>query len=222
MKRTVLITALLLWLFAFTPTVLGQRICTCKAADDTCTPRVRCQHGCTALCGSHDACYASCGSIESDHSYARITLKIDRKNSDEIAALLTKHSRRNIKFIPRKKNDLFSVDLKNDPIWKALKLLNKRGVILVDGTRFDQMEKLRRKTSNDEQLSVNFEGVSVANTLAKLSFVSGLPFYVESGDAEQLLSMSIENVTLKEIISRISAKTGVRIASNRKRTAARR
>jgi hypothetical protein len=178
---------------------------------------VRCPHGCTALCGSHDACYAGCGSVEADKSYARITLKIDKKDSDTIAASLSSHTGRIIKFMPRKKNDRFSVELNNDPPWKALKFLNKRGTILVDGTPFERLENLRRKTLKGERVSVSFAGVHVRDALAKLSFVTGLPFYVESGDAEQFLSISLERVTLSEIISRISTQTGVSIVRTKKK-----
>ncbi|HMG74998.1 MAG TPA: hypothetical protein VK582_15965 [Pyrinomonadaceae bacterium] len=140
-----------------------------------------------------------------------MTLKIDSKNGETIAASLTSHTGRNIKFMPRKKDELFSIELKNDPVWKALKFLNKRGTVLVDGTRFDKLEDLRHKTLKGEKVSVNFTGIPVRDAVAKLSFISGLPFRVESGDAEQLLSIALQEVTLSEIVSRISAQTGVRI-----------
>jgi hypothetical protein len=219
MKLPLTFATLLLSLITFAPAVSGQKICTCKAPDNSCTSEVRCPHGCTALCGPRDACYAACGSIEVDKSYARITLKIENESSEEIAASLTLHSGREIKFIPRRKNARYSVELNNDPVWNALKFLGKRGTVLVDGTPFNKLEDLRRKLLKGEKVSVNFTDVPVRNALAKLSFLTGLPFRVESGESERLLSISLQAVALGEIVSRISAETGVKIEQTEKRAA---
>jgi hypothetical protein len=217
MKLPLTIATLLLSLIAFTPIVTGQTAtCSCKAPG-SCTPRVSCPHGCTALCGANDACYAGCGSIEADNSYARITLKIHNKDSEAIAASLSNQSGRKITFIPRKKTDRFSFELNNDPVWNALNFLAKRGTILVDGWDFEKLEELRRKMLKGEKISVNFTDVPVRNAVAKLSFLSGLPFRVESGDAEKNLSISLQEVTLSEIVSRISAETGVKIEQREER-----
>jgi len=180
---------------------------------------VTCPRGCTALCGPKDACYAACGKVEVDKSYARITLKIDSGDSKEIASLLTRHSGRNVKFIPDKVKEKarYSFDLNNDPVWNALKFFAKYGTVTVDGTNFRSLEKLRRRMLKGERLSVNFTNVPVGDAVAKLSFLSGLPFSVESGDTGKLLSISLEEVTLNEIVARISAQTGVKINQARRR-----
>lgn len=218
MKLPLTLPTLLLSLIAFTSIVAGQTVtCSCKASDGSCTPRVSCPHGCTALCGSNDACYASCGSINVDKSNARITLKIDKEDSETIAASLTSRSGRRITFIPRKKTDRFSFELNNDPVWNALKFLARRGTISVDGMDFEKLEELRRKLRKGEKVSVNFTDVSIRNAVAKLSFLSGLPFRVDSGDAEKKLSISLQEVTLSEIVSRISAETGAKIEQQEER-----
>ena len=212
MKLPLTIATLLLSLIMFAPIATGQTaICSCKAPDDSCTPRVRCPHGCTALCGSNDACYAGCGSVEVDNSYARITLKINNEDSETIAASLTSLSGRKIRFIPRKKTERLSFELNNDPLRNALKFLAKRGTVSVNGVNFESLEELRRKLRKGKKVSVNFTDLPVRNAVAELSFLSGFPLRVKSGDAEKIISISFQEVTLNEIVSRISVKTGVKI-----------
>ncbi len=216
MRIYLIFATLLLSFITFVPTLSGQTTCSCSAPDGSCAPRVRCPTGCTALCGSNDACYAGCGSVEAAKSNALITLKIQKKDSAGVAASLTSHSGRKIKFIPRSEKDLFSIELNNDPLWKALKFLNKRGTVLVDGTRFDRLEDLRHKMLKGEKVSVNFTGIPISDAVAKLAFVTGLPFRVVSGDEQQLLSVSLQEVTLVEIVSRISEQAGVKIEQTEK------
>jgi hypothetical protein len=221
MKSTLIVATLLLWLIAFTPAASAQTSCSCKAPDGKCETAVTCPHGCTALCGSKDACYTACGSVEADQSYARITLKVENKSSEEIASLLSRHSGRKIEFKPLRKNIRYSFELKNDPVWNALKFLNRRGSVLVDETPFDKLEELRRRVLKGEKVSVNFNDISARNALAKLSFMSGLPFRVESGDAEKLLSLSLQNVTLEEIVASISKQASITIVKRELRRTSR-
>lgn len=215
MKVSLTAAALLLSLITLTHTATAQT-CSCKAPDKSCEATVTCPHGCTALCGSQDACYAACGSVEVDKSYARITIKIDNGNSDEISSRLANESGRKIKFIPRRKNVRYSFELNNDPVWNALKFLSKRGMVLVDGTPFYKLEELRHKLLRGAKVSIHFTDMPVINAVAKLAFVTGLPLRVSAGDSEQLLSISLQNVTLRKIVDRISEQTGVTIKRGRR------
>lgn len=208
--------ALLLFLITLAHAAAGQT-CSCKSPDKSCDAAVDCPHGCTALCGSRDACYAACGSVEVDKSYARITIKVENGDSNEISSRLTDESGRKIKFTPRRKDATYSFELIDDPVWNALKFLSKRGMVLVDGTPFYKLEELRRKLLKGERVSAHFTDIPVINALAKLAFVSGLPFRVKAGDGEKRLSISLENVTLGEIVRRISTQTGVEIEGVGKR-----
>jgi hypothetical protein len=66
------------------------------------------------------------------------------------------------------------------------------------------------------KMSVDFNDISVRDALDQLSFLTGLQFRGESGDAERLISISLREVTLRDIISRISAETGIRIEQTEK------
>lgn len=203
--------ASLLLLVTLSPIALGQTICSCKAPDGSCNAKTECQRGCTALCGSRDACYTACGGTEADMSYARITVKLENETSDIIGASLTRASGRKIVFMPRRKAARYSIDLNNHPVWNALKFLSKRGMVLVDGTPFYKLEELRRKLLKGEKVAINFEELTVGDAVAKLSFLSGRVFRVEPEGAGKRLSISEESASLNQIVSRISAESGVKI-----------
>ncbi len=211
MKLPLTLAALLLSLTTFAPTASAQKKCSCDAPDGSCKAAVTCRHAGAAICGSKSACYAACGGVEADNSAARISVKFRKKTGDEVAAELKRHSGRNIVFIPRRKKDRFTFELDNHPVWHALSLLSRRGKVLVDGTPFNRMQELRRKLSGGEKVSVNFTDIPVRSAVARLSFLSGLPLRVGSGDAEKLISVSLEEVTLDEIVARVSAEAGVKI-----------
>ncbi len=61
-------------------------------------------------------------------------------------------------------------------------------------------------------MSIDFNNVPVKEALDKLSFLSGQTFRVGSGDAEMPVSLSLQEVTLREIVNRISEQTSTKIA----------
>ncbi len=216
MKVSLTVVALLLSLITSVPTVTGQT-CSCKATDASCEASVTCGRGCGAICAPKDACYAACGNFEADLLHVRITLKINRGDSKEIASKLTSQTGKKIEFIPKNVNETVTLDLKDSTLFYALNLLSQRGRVTVNGTDFEKFQKIRALMLRDGKVSINFNNVPVKDAVDKLSFLSGLPFRVVSGDAEGLVSISLQEVTLSEIIDRISEKTGVKIEQTRKR-----
>jgi hypothetical protein len=62
-----------------------------------------------------------------------------------------------------------------------------------------------------KKVSVTFNGIPAKDAVDKLSFMSGIPFRVKSGDPEKLVSISLQDVTLSEIIYRLSVAAGVKV-----------
>jgi hypothetical protein len=102
-------------------------------------------------------------------------------------------------------------------MWNTMEYLYQRGKLRVNGVDWGEYRKLRRATSDGGKMSLDFNDISVRDALNHLSFLTGLHFRVESGDAEKLISISLREVTLGEIISRISTETGIRIEQAKKR-----
>lgn len=217
MKAPLTIAALLLTLITFAPTVTGQT-CSCKASDAPCEVSVNCRRGCGAICAPNDACYAACGNFEADLLHVRVTLKINKGDSKEVASLLTSQAGKEIGFVPRKINDRFTLDLKDSPLFNALDILSRRGRITINGTDFGKFQKLRTLMLRDGKVSINFNNIPVRDAVDKLSFLSGLTFRVMHGDTKAPVSLSLQKVTLDEIITQISEQTGVKIERTGKST----
>lgn len=210
MKAPLTITALLLSLITFVPTVEGQT-CSCKAPDGSCEFSGTCRRGCSAICAPNDACYVACGNFEADLLHVRVTLKINNGDSKEVSSSLTSQTGKRIEILPRKANDRFTLDLKDSPLFNALDILSRRGRITVNGTDFGKFQKLRTLMLREGRVSIDFNNIPVRAAVDKLSFLSGLGFRIVSGDADTHLSLSLHEVTLSEIVTRISEQTGVKI-----------
>lgn len=218
MKLSFTIAALVISLCTFAP-VLGQTTCSCETPDRICKDgrpclgcksSVTCQGGCTAFCGTHDACYFSC---RNDILNARITVQFVKKTGTEIVAVLSERTHKTIEFVPFKGNLLakYDYEIKNDDVFNILHFLYQRGDVKVNGMGFEKFEKIRNAMTKRKKMSVNFESIPVKDALARLSFLSRLSFRIKSGDGEKLLSLSLQKVTLGQIVSRITKDTGVKI-----------
>ena len=215
MKLPLTLAALVLLLISFAPPARGQqKTCSCSAPDKKCQIKeITCPHGCTAVCAPDQACFATCRNPQIDRRHARISIKVDPTDSAEkIGKDLTAASGRRIKFIPS--GGRLSFQLDEGPLWDALTFLSQNGKVFLDGVDFDNIRNIRGKLKRGEKISVNYNGIPVQYALADLSFLSGLTIRAKSGNAEQLFSLTLPEATLKEVISKISKKTGVKIERN--------
>lgn len=215
MKLPHTIAISLLSLITLAPSALSQKTCVCKSPDGGCETSIGCsQHGCTAICGHNNGCYAKCGR---DLLITVFTLKLVNKGSREIVSALSRVTGKDIEFVPRKPNGSFTIDIKDDDMWNALDYLYERGKVRVNGVDWEKYRQIRRGVLEGGKMSVEFNDISVKDALGHLSFLSGLQFRVGSGDAEKLFSISLREVTLGEVVARISSQTGVRIEQTKKR-----
>lgn len=215
MKLRLTVATLLLSVTTLVPVVNGQKkVCSCKAPDTTCNANVSCsEHGCTVICGSKDGCYAKCGQ---DLLVTQFSLKLVKKDANVIASALSQQTGKTIEFIPRRASDRFNVDIKDDDLWSTLEHLSTRGQVKVNGEDWSKYQKLRRVALEGGKLYVDFNDISVRDALAHLSFLTGLGLRVGSGDAEKLLSISLQEVTLGEMIESIATQAGVKIEQTKK------
>jgi hypothetical protein len=212
MKMFLTISTCLLTSLTLVPIARGQNTCACEAPDATCHVSVSCRdHGCTSICGTNNGCYAKCGR---DLIKTRFTLKMVKKGSRAIAMALSQRTGHKIRFVPRMPNDLFTIDIKVDDLLSSMDYLEERGELYVDGVPWKKYQEIRGGIVNGKKLSVNFNDISVEDALAHLHFLSGLSFNVNSRDAKRTFSLSLNQVTLTEVLSSISAQSGVKIEQN--------
>jgi hypothetical protein len=138
-------------------------------------------------------------------------LQLVNRDSKVIATALSEKTGKQIEFVPRDQNGLFTIDIKGDDLWSAMDYLHERGVLKVNGVNWEKFRQIRGAAREGGKLSVNFNKMSVRDALAHLSFITGNAYRVVSGDAETILSLPSQEVTLNELLSRISKQTGVKI-----------
>lgn len=204
---------------------LGQKTCLCnakvsKGSKDGCAATVTCRHhGCTAVCGPSDACYSACGK---DMLVTRFTLQMTTKSSREVAEALSKRTGHKIRFKPfsRTKDGPFVVDIQNDDMWAAMDGLYDRGELTIDGVDWGKYRKLRKAAQEGEKFSVVFNEILLNDALSHLSFLTGLKFTAEPAATEKTVSVSLDEATVGDIVSRLSEQTGARIEQAVKRASA--
>jgi hypothetical protein len=130
-----------------------------------------------------------------------------------IASVLSERTHTRIEFVPYPRNlhARYDLELKDDDIWNACNFLNERGNVKVRGVDFARLIKLRGEMRKGRKFSVNLNAIPVRDAVARLSFMSGVPLRVKSGDAEKLVSISLQKVTLDKIVASISAMASIKI-----------
>lgn len=206
--------------------------CACTAEDSSCSANISCPGGCLALCPS-EGCTGHCvgeeggsgerpvttgtpegSSVKAEMaSSKRITIKAVKADGKQVAAELTRVTDRKIEFTQRRAADRFDFEFKNTELWDVLNYLSDFGVIKIDGTDFEQLKKIRRSLAGNQKVSMCLRAASVKDVASYLSFLSGVSVSVTSGDDKTRVTASLKEVTLSEIVSSISAQTGVEIAT---------
>jgi hypothetical protein len=205
---TIVISAALL-VAMISPVMTQKLICECKAPEvKGCSARASCSHhGCTAICGTHDACYAKCGK---NLIKTNFTLKLERKSGQQISLALSRETGHQVNFLPKEKNDLFSIHITGDDMWNAMEYLNEHGKLTIDGAPWDSFQTMRG-TVNNGKLFVTFNDISLKDALAHLSFLSGKTLRVKSRNNNKRFSLSLQDVTLGQVLDQISTQTHTRI-----------
>jgi len=203
---------LFLALIGITAPASGQKkiSCACEAAPGrTCHGSVSCPDGCTSLCGAGDTCYMSCWSNGFE---PRITIKFVKKTGQEIASLLSAKTHKRIVFIPDPRNATakYDLELKDDDVFNVLNYLFKRGRVIFDGADFSNIRNLRNQMKQGKRIAVNFNGPA-KDAVAKLAFTSGRRLRITSGDPEKIVSISMHEATLDEILVRFWETAGIKI-----------
>ncbi len=107
-------------------------------------------------------------------------------------------------------NDLFSFDFKQAPVWEVFEALSKRGTVQIDGVDFRALQDLRSALLAGEKISVKFN-MPADEMVGWLSFVSGFPLRINSGNAQEHVRIALKEATLQDIIQALS-KMGIEVA----------
>lgn len=213
MKNALVITWLIIISFCVFETSYAQKkTCACKGLEgSTCTGTVSCTHGCSAICGRKDTCYLSC----SARVYRQnLNLNFTRQTSTDIATTLAKESKLRIRFKANSdtEKELYDYKLVNSDVWKLLEFLDARGTLVVNGIDFENLRVIKNQLRAGEKLAgVTFDNTLIEEAVANLELMTGEDLRIVSGKRTKRVSISIENVSLTDVLKEIRKETGVRI-----------
>lgn len=80
-----------------------------------------------------------------------------------------------------------------------------------DGVDFSKFRNLRKEVKT-KKFSVKLLGVKAQDTVARLAFASGKQLRIRKGDPGRVISLSIQDATLNEILNRIEGAADVKIS----------
>ncbi len=140
-----------------------------------------------------------------------VTLELRGGNSEQLSAELSRITGKSIAYTPSK-DDAINLDVKDVPLWDVLEVLSESGKVRVVGRDFMGLRATRLALTTGEKVSVCFNHVMARHVIDELSVLSGHPIRVTGGNAETPVNLSARALTLKDILARVSAETGVRVA----------
>lgn len=185
--------------------------CSCSASDGSCSASVSCPGGCIAFCPS-GGCRARCLSnyYETDLRQ-QVTLQMRDSSSKRLSAALARITGKEIVVSPNKPDETYTFDFKKAKLWDVLEVLSERGRVQIEGEDFGKLLRIRKAFLTGEKMSVCIRQAPVRYIVDQLATLSGFSIYTASGDPDALVTLSLKDVTLKEIAAEISQQTGVQI-----------
>jgi hypothetical protein len=102
--------------------------------------------------------------------------------------------------------------VKDAPLWDVLEALSESGKVRIAGRDFMELRAIRLALTTGEKVSVCLDRVTVQQVVDELSVLSGRPIRISGGNAKTPINLSARWLTLKDILARVSAQTGVRVA----------
>jgi hypothetical protein len=207
MKKTLAATSLSLLFFVSPMQVALADTCSCGT--NNCSTVTTCPGSCYAYCSTSGGCGSGCGKGRKGAA-KEVTFQVTNSNSEQLSSELTRISGREIVFTASEPDDLFSFDFKRAPVWEVFEELSKRGTVEIDGVDFRALQDLRSALLAGEKISLQFS-MPADEMVSWLSFVSGFPLRINSGNAQEHVRIALKEATLQDIIQALS-KMGIEVA----------
>jgi hypothetical protein len=183
--------------------------CSCIAPHESCSVRISCEQGCIAICGI-DACYAGCsGSYE--FLGTKVTLELRNGTYPQLVTDLSRLSGRSLAFSPTKPTTRFNTGFKRALLWDALEVLADRGTLHVAGQDFEDLRRLRKILLSGERISFSVKNTPTSTFVNDMAGLTGLPISITSGNPMATVNIQLENVTLDDILIKVSKQTDTKI-----------
>jgi type II secretory pathway component GspD/PulD (secretin) len=185
--------------------------CSCTATDGSCSAGISCSGGCIAYCPS-GGCYARCSGQHLLIDFSQeISMQMRDSSSRQLSSELARITGEEIVVSPKKPNETYTFDFKNALLWDVLEVLSDRGKVQIAGEDFGKLLRIRKAFLSGEKMSVCIRKTPVRYIIDELSALSGEQIHITSGNINALVTLSLKDVTLKEVVAKLSEQTGAKI-----------
>lgn len=126
-------------------------------------------------------------------------------------AELARVSGRDLAFFPIKRDTVLNLDYKRAVLWDVLEILSDRGTVQIAGQDFEKLKRLRRILLSGERISLCVHNTPVSTFVDDTASLTGLPLRITDGRPMAIVNVKLQNVTLNEILVKVSEQTGTKI-----------
>jgi len=186
--------------------------CTCSARDNSCSASITCRGGCVTWCDVDGDCFAECSGFLQTFSM-ETTLQMRDATYPQLITELARISGKDLLFDPLKPDVTFNAEYKRALLWDVLDMLSERGKLQIARQDFERLKKLRRVLLSGTKISLCVHNTPVNTFVNDLASVTGLSLRVVDGDPLAIVNVKLQDVSLSDIVVRVSGQTGARIKS---------
>jgi len=131
----------------------------------------------------------------------------------QLVAALAHISGRDITFSPNRP-DLFNADYKRALLWDVLDMLSERGTVQIAGKDFERLKRLRKALLSGTRISLCVGRTPVSTFVNDMASLTGLPLRITAGKPLAVVNIKLQEVTLDEILAKVSEQTGTKIVED--------
>jgi hypothetical protein len=187
--------------------------CSCTASDGSCSASITCPGGCIAVCPDGGRCHAGCsgkGGIM-PVLIERVSLRMRDSSSKQLSEELGRITGQEIVLSPYNPKETQTFDFKDALLWDVLEALSEHGKVEIGGEDFGKLLRIRQAFLSGEKMSICIRRTSVRNIVEHLASLSGSSLYTTSGNVDTLVTLSLKDVTLEDIVAKVAEQTSVQI-----------
>lgn len=187
--------------------------CSCQAPDGSCSASISCPRGCIQHCVGQGDCYAECSGFYELFA-TETTVQMQNGTYPQLVAALAHISGRDITFSPNRPDALFNADYKRALLWDVLDMLSERGTVQIAGKDFEKLKRLRKALLSGTRISLCVGHTPVSTFVNDMASLTGLPLRITAGRPLAVVDIKLQEVTLDEILAKVSEQTGTKIVED--------
>jgi hypothetical protein len=126
-------------------------------------------------------------------------------------AELARISGRDVAFSPARPDVVVNADYKKAVLWDVLDLLSDRGKVQIAGKDFEKLKRLRKALLSGTKISLCVGNTPVNMFVNDMASLTGLRLRITAGSPMAVVSVKLHEVTLDEILVKVSEQTGTKI-----------